>query len=679
MASPQPQQMGTTSSAPTYPPPTAAVPPTPHPLAVLERYRPTTSGAVWRRSRLSISSLIGATVILVTWIVAAVWLYAIDFFLPLDFFGGLEDPTGENGEGFFHWSNRMYNNLITLLGTLSWVVISYALAVGFTTILRREFVKEDGISLSTFEALVKLSSQSLQLKIRWSALAALVVFAVAQLYPTATQAAFGSSFARTDISQAYKLPRLTSNAAALGRNGSFGTLVGFPFAEFSDATVLGIAGVYLPDDTNNTDFGILVGNILQPAQRGFPFFETDFLALDTQLAPDNRITPREQRLLNASVDLQVTTTVEGYFSRSQCGSTNISFTRQPVVNDSFFVYDFDFPCGPISLLYTADPPNRTPNNYVDFYVCPGEPLTVYLYVFDVLDGELSSANGFECRVQAWSELVDIIASTQRLDPGATSAAKVTGNVFGATSVVRERDDTRRTLDAEFGLAQSLGKESLQTRGLRGRVVLPIALALLAAANKTDFLQQYVEHLVETAVKLQLTSLSSAAFIILSQVPEEQLRFEPFERKVKIPCLLAFPDISDSFLLLWAQLQVQALQLHLSNLAWLVVPIVLLVAVVLIFPLFLTTTGMVDFIDPLSATLIALNSPLDPYVYGACTGDFPDHLSRATTGGKSKARAVKLRYGEQEWTKHGAPGHLVVAADPSVKAQLEAPVRGKKYA
>ncbi|GAA5888958.1 hypothetical protein JCM6882_009695 [Rhodosporidiobolus microsporus] len=662
MASPQQQQSGTTSSAPTYPPPPPAVPPTPHPLAVLEPYRPTTSGAVWRRSRLSIVSLVGATVILVTWIVAAVWLYAIDFFLPLDFFGGLEDPTGENGEGFFHWSNRMYNNLITLLGTLSWVVISYALAVGFTTILRREFVKEDGVSLSTFEALVKLSSQSLQLKFRWSAIVALVVFAVAQLYPTATQAAFGSTFAHVNISTPYTFARISSNLPLISHNMSLGRSTAISRLEEPNDNLLRLTLTHL----FNASDAVEVGGTLELSDRGQPLFDAIHLGADTQVTIGDYLSTAEHELVSSSPSLSVNTTVEGFFANVSCALRTVQFDRIGLRNGSFFNYELFFPCGAAGAFYAAGgSPSRVNLNMtvVDYFACPGKNSST-LYIFTAGVGDAPFIRAFECNLSTSSTLVSMVAATHR--------SKSSGDILGepptdavepldfrVATVTRIHHDTRVDVPPSFGLLQYLGDGPLRTIGMFGADFLAMMLKRLGPLGPeggTEQQRQCLEHHLETVAKHKLVQLGWVLdnFFRLGQ---RSMSTQSVART----------------------LQVDALQLHLSNLAWLAVPIVLLIAVLLIFPLFLTTTGMVDFTDPLSANLIALNSPPDPYVYGACTGDFPDDLSQATTGGKSKARAVKLRYGKYEWAQRGPPPHLVMAADPAVKAGLDAPVRGKEYA
>ncbi|GAA5888978.1 hypothetical protein JCM6882_009704 [Rhodosporidiobolus microsporus] len=653
MASQQQQQTGTTSSAPTYPPAPPAVPPTPHPLAVLERYRPTTSGAVWRRSRLSIFSLIGATVILVTWIVAAVWLYAIDFFLPLDFFGGLEDPTGENGERFFHWSNRMYNNLITLLGTLSWVVISYALAVGFTTILRREFVKEDGVSLSTFEALVKLSSQSLQLKFRWSAIVALAVFAVAQLYPTATQAAFGST-------SSYQLPRVSTNLGAFDVDGVLSRYRYVRLIEDTNRNLLSVLDLYRSDvNRTSRNIEVAVGSTNELANRGTPLFETTFLADDTQNPFKNKLPPAEQDLLSSSPGVRVATTVEGFFADAYCTQVAVNCSRTRASAGAFYLYNLTFPSATTSVFYTTAPlyaRERVPDNsttiVADYFAPATQPSLVYVFTVDL--GLKPSATGYSCTFSARSTLVQIHATTQR-PPFRAGVSGLNKADFTAARLSKKPPCTVAYFPPGPVLAQTLQEGPFRTRGMFGFEMLGHALSRRMKGNEAK--RRAVEHLVETAIKLRLVQLAATALVAAGTDPIKQLTYERQEQKI----------------------EVEALQLHLSNLAWLVVPIVLLVAVLLIFPLFFATTGMVDFTDPLSTTLIALNSPPDPYVYGACTGDFPDDLSQATTGGKSKARAVKLRYGKYEWAQRGPPPHLAMAADPAVKAGLDAPVRGKEYA
>ncbi|GAA5889011.1 hypothetical protein JCM6882_009716 [Rhodosporidiobolus microsporus] len=607
-------------------------------------------GVAWRRDRIHILAVVTATVTLIVWLAVAGWLIHTKLFLPLDFFGGLEDETGSNGvNGFFAWSNGTYNILITLVGNLTWVLIAAALTVGFSTYLRRLLLHKDGISLYTFDIVVQLSTQSLQFKLRWSAVLTFGVFLIAQLYPSATQAAFGSSIARTNISAPYRLARVSSNLDSLAVNAGLGPFLLPALVDEPGSTLSFLNAGFL----TNTSSSVIVGATLESNDAGEALFDTSFLALDTQAALQGNFSRSQRRLLASSPALRVFTTVEGFLANITCALVDVPFTQALDPDGAFSRFSLDFPCASIDAFYSTAPMNPRARTYeanstADYFACPDGSPTVYVFAVEAVGGTIPFA--YECAVTASSALVPIQAAVQRSytsdDPAAELGSSSVDFTYAEHGAVENSSVVE--VPASFGLVKSMGEGPFRTRGMMGHDLLSLSLFLVEQANGTEGRRQFVERVVETAVKLRLVQLSSIALLAAAANTEvEGLR-----------------------------MQIEALKIHLDNLAWLAVPAILLAAVLLIFPLLLTTTGRVDFTDPISSILIALNSPLDSTIHGACTGEFSPQRGRTAA---RKAGEVRLWYGQHHEGEKDGPEHLVLAANPVTAASLGKPVRRKAYA
>lgn len=170
---------------------------------------PAATAVVWERSWLSLFGALAAIVALIAWIGAALALWHLKLFLPVNYFDsfGIKGSNGNSNykcvSSFFYpiftGLPVLYSALVTFLSGLLDAVVAYGIGQGVKAILRRRLISRGGVSLYQFDALSKLSSQSIQFKARTSAVAIIIFLITAKLLGAASQAAFGSSLGTTDI------------------------------------------------------------------------------------------------------------------------------------------------------------------------------------------------------------------------------------------------------------------------------------------------------------------------------------------------------------------------------------------------------------------------------------------------------------------------------------------------
>ncbi|GAA5888975.1 hypothetical protein JCM6882_009702 [Rhodosporidiobolus microsporus] len=462
---------------------------------------------------------------------------------------------------------------LALLTNLSKLLLAASLCVGFNAILRRVLLREQGASISTNGLLATLSRQSLQFKLSWSALVALAVFFVVAMYPSATAAAFGASYGRKNISAPYELPLVASSLVNLLVSVT-SVLRRLPPGSFLEPYLdpLSLANSWIASSPATALVVVPNGATEEPAEPGAPLFETSFLAQDTNQAVQGNLTTDQRRLVAASPTAHVFTTVEGFFADASCSTVAVPFNRNSVANGTFFQVNLDFPCGGTPTIFyskSSSPPESSVSSIADYFVCPSNGSSpVYLYTLPsnlTTPSDQARALAFECTVSLSSALVHIDAISFRPASGSFH--------FNRASSIDKRNASRRPLTFPSVLARTLSSGVFRTRGMTGNEALALALERVERTNGTEVEREFVEHVVETAVKQTLAQLSTVAMCAATSGLFEARRREQ-ERFI----------------------EVQALNLHFTpaNLAWLAVPSLLLASLLLFLPLFVLTAGSIGF-------------------------------------------------------------------------------------
>lgn len=169
-------------------------------------------GVRWRRDWRDVPALSLASLILLAWIIAAAYVAGQRTTLPLTYWHTRYHGVLDNGN---------YNTLIAVAGGLAGALVCFGLAQAVKDVLRKEALSENGISLSKYSTLTKLANQGIEIRWHVSALLPLALFVLINLFGAATQAAFGASIAKYNITVPFPLMRLSSNAAAMTQTLSF--------------------------------------------------------------------------------------------------------------------------------------------------------------------------------------------------------------------------------------------------------------------------------------------------------------------------------------------------------------------------------------------------------------------------------------------------------------------------
>ncbi|GAA5889032.1 hypothetical protein JCM6882_009722 [Rhodosporidiobolus microsporus] len=612
---------------------------------------PTTTpvpGVLWRRSRSAPLVVLFAALLLAGWIAAALVLFAKQLFLPLDFFGGVSSA-GDKGI-----TNGTYNTLITLLANLVLALVAYALSLGLRAALLRAFLSPSGVSLNTYDALVKASHLALQTRLRWSALGVAAVFVVAQLFGPGTQAVFGTSVAVVNISAPYPLLRLSSNLAGLSLTPTLlPTLAsGLPSSQDTDFNLKALWSDPSIDPNSTVKPTAMVLQVQEFNARGEGLFAATYLmnrALGVEAggsgdggnatANFRPFSGRERRLLDASPDVRVYATVEAFFANATCdelpatGVDAVRFTHSFLRDEgnaansaNLSLYEFDFACGTATGVYSTTSPSSGGSGgesptVVDTYACPFSSSTPSIYVFSLLPSRGTLSFAYRCTLSTSSALLPIELVTQlRL----------------AHSVGPPVARSRVELPDSLPVVAALGAETLNTFGLQGFSALAEGLDGVELAGLER--RAYVERVVEALAKGMLARVQH--FLVeQGTVTGEFVRLLGLE---------------------WeegeAKYQLQSLKLHPTapQLAWLLPPLLLLLLLLLpllflFLPLVLLTPGgadgAADFTDPVAVALIGLGSGSErreekDAVRGACTGAW----AKTERGKGGRERAVRLVYG-----------------------------------
>ncbi|GAA5820980.1 hypothetical protein JCM11251_001904 [Rhodosporidiobolus azoricus] len=346
------------SKAPLGSRPRLSSPETPTPkvrpsLIEQEAMLPPSEGCVWRRSRFT-EFLVALTVLLLLiWLAAALVLWRVNLFLPVDYFGGtVEDEGG-------WWSSGQYNTLISVGGSFAGAAIGYGLGHGFKAILRMRLLSSGGISLYTYDALADMSQQQIRWHWEWSAVAALLLFVVMQLFDAATQAAFGTGVVQVNLSIPFRRPRIADNADLL-----------LPYLD-------NVSSVLSASDEADTNIDAAVSSL-------FP-------------------TPHDVQatILNT---LEVSSPDEPLFA----AQTQLRLIQAALKATAFSI---SFPCGLKSAYYWTSSPSGGPASPVaDAFVCPAPSSTLFLYSASPSPPEPSLLFTYRCDITASSVLVPMLFS-----------------------------------------------------------------------------------------------------------------------------------------------------------------------------------------------------------------------------------------------------------------------------
>lgn len=183
----------------------------------------------WKTDWKDWPALLSSFLILLTWLIASAILIKQNKILPLDYFTNQSIP---------HFN---YNVLITFLGALS--IIGWGISQGFKHIIRERTLSPSGLNLSYYEALNKMANQSILFKISSRAVGCFAVWILVSQFSTATQAAFGTSVVKYDLTNPIIVSRLSSAQNFL--NGYLPTGLALPLP--GDLVYHGCSSTY-PDE-----------------------------------------------------------------------------------------------------------------------------------------------------------------------------------------------------------------------------------------------------------------------------------------------------------------------------------------------------------------------------------------------------------------------------------------------
>lgn len=166
-------------------------------------------GKKWRSDWQDVPSLILATLLLAGWLAASLAVIIKEETLPLTFWD--DQPSW----GVFALGSGNYNTLIAVLGGLAGAGVCWGLSQGVKSVIRRRLVSGKGLAYRKYESMNKLATQSLQFKWRTSAILALALFALTNQFGAATQAAFGTSVIKYNVTVPYGAFRLVDNVGSV--------------------------------------------------------------------------------------------------------------------------------------------------------------------------------------------------------------------------------------------------------------------------------------------------------------------------------------------------------------------------------------------------------------------------------------------------------------------------------
>ncbi|GAA5892669.1 hypothetical protein JCM6882_000552 [Rhodosporidiobolus microsporus] len=610
---------------------------------------PPPQGCVWRRSRFTEFLVTSTILLLVVWLAAAIALWRINLFLPVDYFGGNVDDDG----GW--WSSGQYNTLISVAGSFAGAAIGYGIGHGFKALLRKQLLSPGGISLYSYDALADMSQQQIRWHWQWSAVAALLLFVVMQLFDAATQAAFGTGVVQVNLTIPFRRPRISDNVNLL-----------LPYLD-------NVSSLLSASDEADTNIDAAVtslfptphdvqATILNTLELSSP--EEPLFAAQTQLRliqgvfldeVENDLTPRETRMLRPSREIIAFAEVEGFFANAACEPFSPDYTTasSPTLNATAF--SISFPCGTKSAYYWTNSPsgNAPAPPVADAFVCPAPSPILFLYSANPAPPEPSILFAYRCDLSTSSVLVPMTFSP----------------LLRTARITRLPDPTSlAALPSSVGAVQLLAADLLDDFGPRGFVVLQQAFEVVdqRELNRTLFVQRAVETLVKV-------TLARASFVFTRAADVgavQELRYETVE----------------------SEFQVEALQLHLAGptLYWLAPPILLLFLLLYVGSFVLVPSlarsagaGRADFTDPTSVLLVALGSEGGrgewERLRGGGTGNFGK-------GDEEREAGLRVRYGERvvrrkEEGEEGEPPvgrKLELTAAPRGEVEMRRPEVGVAY-
>ncbi|GAA5821551.1 hypothetical protein JCM11251_000904 [Rhodosporidiobolus azoricus] len=638
-------------ASPASPPPEIAT------LPLLESSTSTTSvptspvpdnSAVFRKSRTSPAAVAVASLVLVSWIAAALVLHKKRLFLPLDYFGGVA-ANGDRGI-----TNGTYNTLITLLANLLLALVAYALSLGLRACLRHQLLSPTGVPLNTYDALVKMSSLALQLKWTRSALGVAAVFATAQLFAPATQAAFGTSVALSNLSSPYPLLRLSSQLSSPLFLTSFPLFAaGLPSSQDTDFNLKALWSDPTVDPTSTTKPTALVLQTQEFNGQKDPLWAASYFTqqalgvaeVGVDTTTKTAFSKEEQRLLDASPDVRVYATVEGFLANATCRTFSPEFTHSSLGGDSSLaIYSFDFPCGLATGVYSS--PEDDSASIVDTYACD-TPSTPEVYIFSLVPSAGTVSFAYRCTLSTSSVLLPVEVLTQ------TRLARTIGPPHSPVA-----------LPTSLGVVKALGAETLNNHGLSGFSALAEGLDGVDLAGFDR--QAYLERVLEALAKGMLARVQD--FLVNQGVNTR--------------------EFVETVGLQWeegtARYQFQSLKLHPTRLQllWLIPPLLLLLSLLFFaLPYVLLTPGQTDFTDPVVASLIALASEKDEGVKGARTAAWANKGFGGEEGGKVRLmfRAVPPSSvnGKDGFGAHTGTSRLEMSTTAG-SGRFERVVEGREY-
>ncbi|GAA6010120.1 hypothetical protein JCM10207_007568 [Rhodosporidiobolus poonsookiae] len=590
----------------------------------------------WETSIKDLLAVFASFTLLVAWLVCALVLWWKRVFVPLKYF---DFDLGDDSS-WYHASigNSGYNTAVTVAGSLTGAIIGYGISQGFKAKLRRTLLGRGGVSLYHYEAMVKYSAMGVQLKWRWSAVVALFLFACAQLFSGATQAAFGSSLDTTNLTATVRFARLSDNGPVF-QQSSLQTMAGNAPGggdadSFVDAALLLLTqgAAYDPPVTVLTTSQNVLGRSLFNAAH-----LRNIVYSMTSTEPDDSIfSPSERALISASGQRTAYAEVEGFDAAAECAQYPLDVSHTLDSATGLVRYDFVFDCGSRTAYYDS---TVVLPIVADSYACTdGSPIVYYWIMLSTLD---TSPAIFRCSV----------AASSSIQHAQVYAEASIGLLVGPAQDEAPIPDT-------FSIADFLGADLLNNFGHSGWKKLAGAMVQITKqqtlAQQVASYNAFFEFLTATLAKGALARVSAA----LTQLYESNWSQPPV-----VPTGVV------------GHFQVQALRIHLRGylLAWIIVPILLLLILTYSSLYFLSSTGQTDFTDPVSTALIGIASDDNDAVRGSSTGEFPTSWSPFKKD-PVDLKKVWLAFGEQSATRLQFTAH----AGTRMAFGLTPPKKGHRY-